>query len=135
MDGVAIAPVALYAGLNALILFWLTRAVVSRRLRLKVLLGDGGEPELARAMRGQANFAELVPMALLLLLVAALMGAPGWAIHLLGAVLTGARLLHAWHFLSDGAPMWQRVVSTVATVAVIATLAIGLIGHALIGAV
>ena len=54
--------VALYAGLNGLILLWLAAAVSRIRLRTGIWLGDGGAPELVRAMRGLANFAEYVPL-------------------------------------------------------------------------
>jgi uncharacterized protein len=131
MDPIAIAAVALYAGLNAVILLVLTRHVVRLRLRLKIAIGDGGNPAMARAMRGQANFTELAPMALLLLLLAALLGAPGWVIHLFGVVLTVARAIHAAHFLREDAPMSLRVVGTLMTVGTIGTLAAGLILHPL----
>ena len=59
-------------------------------------------------MRGHANAIETIPVALLLLLLLALLGAPAWALHLLGLALTVGRVLHALHFCAADAPGWQR---------------------------
>src|SRR3954466_195242 len=54
-----------YTGLLALIFFVLSMRVV--QVRGKVSLGDGGDPTVLRRMRGQANFAEYVPLILLMM--------------------------------------------------------------------
>jgi uncharacterized membrane protein YecN with MAPEG domain len=59
----------LYAGLLALWLVVLSLRVIQARRAARVSLGDGGNRALQRAIRGQANFAEYVPIALLLLLI------------------------------------------------------------------
>lgn len=127
----ALNAVALYAAFNAFILIWLAVNVGKRRQAAKVWMGDGGDPTVIRALRGQANFVEYVPMALIMLTVMALLGAPAIAIHIAGIVLTVGRLLHAWHFIQDDAPGWQRGAGAAATLAVLALTALGLIGHAL----
>ncbi|MBL4556402.1 MAG: MAPEG family protein [Rhodobacteraceae bacterium] len=83
MQDTALAAVAIYFGLNAAILLWMAARIIGLRRRYDVPIGDGGNAHLMRAMRGQANFVELVPMALSMLLVMALMGVPAWVIHLL----------------------------------------------------
>lgn len=127
----ALAAVSLYAGLNMLILLALSVATIRQRLKLHVVIGDGGHAALARAMRGHGNAAETMPMTLLLLALAALVGAPASALHVLGVMLTVGRALHGWHFTHDGAPMWQRQWGMVLTLIVQIFAALGLIGHGL----
>jgi uncharacterized membrane protein YecN with MAPEG domain len=86
----------LYAGLNAAIGLSLAMLVVRQRLATQTIFGDGGQRPLERAMRAQANFVEYVPLVLLLLLVLELDGLPAPWLHLMGAALTLARLLHGW---------------------------------------
>lgn len=120
---------ALYAGLNALILIWLTVAVIRLRGAKHVSLGSGGDPALEKSVRGHANAAETMPMALILLALAELIGAPGVAVHLAGAALTVGRLLHGLHFNGYG-PMTFRLVGMATTLVVMILLALGLVGHA-----
>lgn len=86
----------LYAALLALWFMVLTLRVVQYRQTAKVSLGDGGHPPLQRAIRGHANFAEYVPLALLLLLVIELSRMSLYIVHALGATLLVARLLHGY---------------------------------------
>ena len=86
---------ALYAGLLALVYVILSGWVIRVRVTQKVLAGDKGDPVMANAMRVHANFAEYVPLALILLLLAEMQGAPALALHALGAVLLLARIMHA----------------------------------------
>jgi uncharacterized membrane protein YecN with MAPEG domain len=71
----ALFAVAFYTGLNGLILLWLAVEVGRVRQRVGVWQGDGGDAALTRAMRGQANFVETVPLCLLLLILIAGFGA------------------------------------------------------------
>ena len=131
IDNSALAAVALYAGLNALILGWLAAHVGRMRGKLKIFMGDGGNPRMVRAMRAQANFVEYVPMALILLLLMALMGAPALAIHALGAALVLGRVLHALHFTAEDAPAWQRGAGAGLTILVLLSGGLGAVGHAI----
>ena len=88
-----------------------------------------GEPRLIRAMRGQANFTENVPLALILLLLMALIGTPVWSVHLFGLMLTLGRILHGTHFLAADAPGWQRMAGALLTVAMQVFAALGLLFH------
>lgn len=94
--------VALYAGLNGLIALVLALLVVRQRHRSKVNLGTGGDPALERATRAHANFAEYVPLILLLLLILEIDRTKPWVLHVLGIALTVGRVLHGWG-LSTGA--------------------------------
>ncbi len=88
--------VALYAALLALLFFALSVRTFRLRRRLRIAVGDGGNPEMLRAMRVHANFAEYVPLALLLVWLAESAGAAAWLVHALGASLLAGRLAHAW---------------------------------------
>ena len=86
---------ALYAGLLALLYLGISGWVIRVRVQQKVYAGDKGDPVMANAMRLHANFAEYVPLALILLLLAEMQGAPALALHGLGAALLLARIMHA----------------------------------------
>ncbi len=87
----AITP--LYAGLLAILFLILSARVIQKRS--KVSLGDGGDQELLRRIRGHANFAEYVPLILLMIGLLEYGGAlPAWLLHLLGMTLLVARVLH-----------------------------------------
>ncbi|SDO43375.1 hypothetical protein SAMN05216196_105291 [Lutimaribacter pacificus] len=91
----ALAITPLYAGLLGLVFAVLSAEVIRARARANVSVGDGGDPGLMLAMRVQGNFVEYVPFALLLIAMAEIQGAPGWALHGLGAVLLLSRVMHA----------------------------------------
>lgn len=86
----------LYAGLLVLWFVILSLRVIQRRRAARVSLGDGGDTLLQRAMRGQANFAEYVPLALLLLAILELSRFSIYLLHVLGIALVIARLLHGY---------------------------------------
>ena len=87
------AITSIYAGILGLIYFALSAWVVMGRGKYRVIHGDGGKAPLNRRIRAHANFAEYVP---LILLLAALIEAGGGAtgIHALLAPLVIARLMH-----------------------------------------
>ena len=91
----------LYAALLALWFMFLSLRVISRRRAARVSLGDGADQALTRAIRAHANFAEYVPLALLLLAVLELSRFSIYLIHALGLVLLIARLLHGLAFTVD----------------------------------
>jgi hypothetical protein len=85
-----------YAALLAMLFLALSWRTIQLRRRFRVAVGDGGHPELLRAMRVHANFAEYVPLALLLILMVEIGGSPAWLVHVLGLALVLARVSHAW---------------------------------------
>ena len=109
----------LYAGILGLIYLFLSFRIPRLRMKLRVGLGDGGHPELARAIRVHANFAEYVPLALLLILLAELEGYSPWFIHLMGFLLVAARLAHAYGLGQSSATSPGRFLGTVTTFAVL----------------
>ncbi len=97
MNTVSFAIVGLYAGLNALILLWISLATISLRSKYKVSIGDGGNKHLERIMRGHANAVENIVIVLILLIIMAALGTPSYVLHGFGIALTAARFFHAWH--------------------------------------
>jgi uncharacterized membrane protein YecN with MAPEG domain len=90
------AAVALYAGLNALILLVLAYNVGSRRGAQNALdPGATGDAALTRAIRAHANFAEYAPVALITLVALALTDTAALSIHVIGGAFTFGRVLHA----------------------------------------
>jgi hypothetical protein len=85
-----------YAALLAVLFVALSWRTITLRRRYRVAVGDGGHAELLRAMRVHANFAEYVPLALVLIALVEIGGSPAWLVHLLGTVLLLARCAHAW---------------------------------------
>lgn len=84
----------LYAGLLGLWFVVLSVKVVQGRGRYKVNLGDGGNAAMVRLIRGQANFNEYVPLALILMALLESNGVSAMVLHGLGASLFIARVLH-----------------------------------------
>ncbi|MCK5769975.1 MAPEG family protein [Algiphilus sp.] len=86
----------LYAGLLALLFLVLSVRVVQRRGSAGVSLGDGGDPALNRRIRAHANFAEYVPLLLILLALLENGGTPDLLLHAFGIALLVGRLGHGY---------------------------------------
>ena len=86
----------LYAGLLGLLFLVLSVRVIRRRRNAKISLGDGSDAVMLRVIRGHANFAEYVPLALLLMAILELSRFSIYALHALGIALVVARLLHGY---------------------------------------
>ncbi len=85
----------LYAALLVLWYLVLSARVIQRR-GTGISLGDGGDPGMLRIIRGHANFAEYVPLALLLMAILELSRFSIYVLHALGMTLLVARLLHGY---------------------------------------
>lgn len=85
-----------YAALLALLFVLLSIRTIRTRHSRKVALGHGDDPAMLRAMRVHANFAEYVPLALLLIYFVESTSQTPWLIHLLGCALLLSRLCHAF---------------------------------------
>ena len=85
-----------YAAVLALLFVGLSVRTLRLRRRLRVAIGDGNQPLLARAMRVHANFAEYVPLTLLLVYLLEASGAPAPAVHLLCGALVVGRIAHSY---------------------------------------
>ena len=120
MELTSVAPLSitpLYIALLGLLWIIFTLRVGLYRNKNKINLGDGGDPELQRRIRGQGNFIESVPLAVVLLVVMELVGAPFTLLHILAAMLVAGRLLH-YIGVTDLGPFVCRPIGMFATLSV-----------------
>jgi len=87
--------VSFYAALLALLFVALSVRTLRLRHRLRIPIGDAGDRTMLRAMRVHSNFAEYVPLGILLLYFVETDGAPAALIHGLCLCLLIGRTLHA----------------------------------------
>lgn len=123
--------VSLYAAVLALLFVALSVRTLRLRRRLRIAVGDRGDEVLLRAMRVHANFAEYVPLALLLLFFAQSAGASDAFLHAGGAALVVGRVSHAWGVSQVRENYRFRVVGMALTFAVIVGCALRLLAAAL----
>ena len=83
----------LYAGILTLWFIVLSVRVMNLRRR-GMAFGDGGDIGVTRIIRAQANFAEYVPLALLLMGFLEVTRYSIYLLHALGVILVVARLFH-----------------------------------------
>jgi uncharacterized membrane protein YecN with MAPEG domain len=115
--------ILLYAALSALMLIALSVNVIRGRRHNKISLGDGGNDDMQRRMRAQANFMEYTPIFLILLGLAEYHGLPAYGVHGLGVFFLLGRISHAYGMLiaeqhdNDGrlSGMGYRIRGMVAT--------------------
>jgi len=88
--------VLLYAGVLALFFVGLSLRTLLMRRRLRIAIGDAGNEALLRAMRVHSNFAEYVPLSLLLIYFVEVTGASPLFVHALGAGILAGRVSHAF---------------------------------------
>jgi uncharacterized membrane protein YecN with MAPEG domain len=86
----------LYASLLALLFVALSVRTLRLRRSLKIGLGDAGNAQMLRAMRVHSNFAEYVPLSLILVYLVEAHGASALLVHALGLCLLSGRLSHAY---------------------------------------
>jgi len=106
---------AVYAALQALIGFALSMPIGPLRGKLGVSIGDGGNAELLLRMRRHGNWAENVPLALLLMGLLELNGAGATLLHVLGATLLIARIAHPIGLKPDSVNTPLRIGGAVLT--------------------
>jgi uncharacterized membrane protein YecN with MAPEG domain len=106
---------ALWVALLILLMLVLSLLVVRQRSKHKVMLGDDGVPELARASRAFGNAAEYAPAGMAALAVLALVQAPPLVLHITGGVLFLGRVAHAIGLSLTGGPSIGRILGMVAT--------------------
>ena len=112
------------AGLLSLMYVGLSLNVVRLRNAKRVSLGDGGDPDLLKAIRAHANFIEYVPLALILILVASSYYGQR-TVAGLSVLLLVARLLHAAGIL--GGMKYGRPAGSILTALVLVVTSIWII--------
>jgi uncharacterized protein len=124
----AVPIVSLYASLLALVFVALSVRTLRLRRQLRIPVGDGGNPALLRAMRAHGNFAEYVPLSLLLIGLLEHSGVRPWWIHGLGLSLLVGRLVHAVGVSRVKERYMYRVVGMALTLVPLVTPALQLLG-------
>jgi hypothetical protein len=84
------------AAAAAIINLWLGIRISALRVRKKVLHGDGGDPQIQRRMRAQANFVEYTPFVLILIAAIEMSGLGGKWLAVVGSLYMLARVAHAF---------------------------------------
>ncbi len=126
------AITALAAAALALWLLWLSAAVIRQRIAASRALGvREADRMLLRAVRAHANFAEYAPMALLLLLLLEVGGAPAWWVGALAAALVAGRVTHALGISREPEALRFRQAGMMLTFAVLGLGALSLAALAL----
>ncbi|WP_017931639.1 MAPEG family protein [Robiginitomaculum antarcticum] len=92
MTGLSI--VGFWASLILLMHIFMTLRVGSVRVKNKISLGDGGNPDLLARIRAHGNFIEIVPLPLIGLVLLVLLSAHDYALHGFGALLLLGRIFH-----------------------------------------
>ncbi len=87
---------ALYAGLLAPLFIFLSIRVIGQRRAARVAVGHGDDNLLLRRMRVHANFAEYVPLVLVLMALAENLKTTPILLHAVGILLLVGRILHAY---------------------------------------
>ncbi len=88
--------VPLYAALLALLFVGLSLRTLRMRRRLRIAIGDAGNESMLRAMRVHSNFAEYVPLSLLLIYLVEIAGGSSVLVHGLGISVLLGRVSHAF---------------------------------------
>ena len=125
MSSPQLVATPLWAALLAILYIVLTVQVIRGRYRTRTVLGNGGDQALERAIRAHANFAEYVPLTLVLLLLLELQGAWPWFVNLMGLLLLVGRASHAFGISSTAEVLVRRQFGTVATVTALSAAALG----------
>jgi uncharacterized membrane protein YecN with MAPEG domain len=104
----------LFAGIFGICHVVFTLRVGMYRVRNNISVGDGGDKELLKRIRGHGNFIETVPMGLILLLLNELNGLADTYLIGLASVLLVSRLLH-YISLTLGGPHIFRPIGMLGT--------------------
>ena len=93
---------------------------------MRVAVGDGGNIVMLRAMRVHANFAEYVPLCLILLYLLQTQGTGALYLHVLGSGLMVGRVSHAYGVSKEPENYRFRVVGMALTLGVLIAASVSL---------
>jgi uncharacterized protein len=122
--------VPFYAAILAVIFIFLSARVIAARRQFRVTVGFGGHQALERRIRVQGNFAEYVPLTIILLTFMELYGGAKWLIHLLCIALILGRSLHAYCVSRTDEDIRQRRAAMLVTFGVLFIAATSVAIHA-----
>lgn len=120
------------AGLLGLLLLILGFRIVQLRMKTRISLADGDNPDLLTRIRAHGNAAEWIPIGLILLFLAEQRLGSGWPVVTLAALLVAGRLLHPFG-LANREPNAARSLGMVFTGIAIGSLALLVLWSGLTG--
>ncbi|MGB2427363.1 MAG: MAPEG family protein [Alteromonas sp.] len=124
MESAHVEITSFYASLLAICYLYLSILVIRSRRLAKVSLGDGGDSTLQQLSRAHANFAEYVPITLILAFCLELNTDFTLVVHIACVLLLLGRLTHAYGLRHHIGASWQRVVGMLSTFAAILLLGV-----------
>lgn len=124
---------SIYVAVLVLLLAALSLRVIHLRRSRSVSLGDGGVPQLGRAIRAQGNLAEYAPLVGILLILGEANGASAALLHLFGGIVLLGRLMHAWAFSFTASNAFLRIGGMILTITPMIVLALWLLVGPVIG--
>lgn len=125
--------VPFYASLLAALYIFLSLRVIRMRRRERVAVGDGNNLRLRRAIRVHANFAEYVPLALILVAFVEMQRSTALLVHALCLSLVIGRVIHAYGVSQEKEDYRLRVAGMALTFTTIGGSALRLLGSFLLG--
>jgi uncharacterized membrane protein YecN with MAPEG domain len=128
---IGLKTTALYAALLGILFLVITVGVFGARRSANIAVGTGEDRLLLRASRAHANFAEYVPMILLLMALAESTGAPRLLLHGIGLAALIGRSLHAYGIRQEPEPLVFRKYGMILTLFAIVAAVIAALWGAL----
>ena len=122
--------VPFYAAILAVIFIFLSARVIVARRQFRITVGFGGHQVLERRIRVQGNFAEYVPITIILLTFMELYGSAKWLIHVLCIALILGRSLHAYCVSRTDEDIRQRRAAMILTFGVLFIAATSVVVYA-----
>ena len=117
----------IYAAILGFVFVAISVRTILVRRKLQVAIGDGDQPLLARAARVHANFAEYVPLSLILIYFLETYSVSKLWIHLLCITLVIGRVIHAFGVSQAKENYRYRVTGMALTFTAILSASLGLI--------
>jgi uncharacterized membrane protein YecN with MAPEG domain len=125
---ISVTPI--YIALLGLLFIPFTLRAGLYRVETNIFIGTGDNPEMLRRIRGQGNFVETVPLALLLFVAMELLGAKDMWLHSLGTALVIGRIYH-YVAITELAPKVLRPIGMSATMITILVSSLWILINAL----
>ena len=120
----------IYIAILGLLFIPVTLRVGLYRVKTKIFIGTGDDPELLRRIRGQGNFIETVPMALFLFVAMELVGAKDAWLHALCIALIFGRICH-YLAMTELGPKVLRPIGMITTITTILVSSLWILINAL----
>ena len=119
----------LFAAILAIVYVCLSAGVIKKRLGKNISIGSAGDKDLEKVIRIHANFAEYVPISLILMWFIEIITYSSSLVYILGCVLLISRFAHIIGLNDSANKMMYRRVGMIGTFAVILISSIVLIWH------